>query len=139
MNKTRLLGLAIGFAVIIAAIFVFQVISTKASANSSFSPGIARGNDPLHEPHQANSNVTGQGNSAPISITGNAPTAGPALSNCFSTAYHAADDCDRLASAPFLLQMPGSNSYGPSIKDCFSGEYHAATDCDRDASGINYP
>lgn len=61
--------------------------------------------------------------SAPI-----APGTSPSTNDCFSPVYHAASDCDRLASQAI------AQSVGPTIASCFSAAYHAASDCDRLAS-----
>ena len=54
-----------------------------------------------------------------------AQSVGLATANCYSTAYHAASDCDRLASQVI------AQAVGPTMVNCFSSEYHAASDCDR--------
>ena len=54
-----------------------------------------------------------------------AQSVGLATANCYSTAYHAASDCDRLASQVI------TQAVGPTMVNCFSSEYHAASDCDR--------
>jgi hypothetical protein len=53
--------------------------------------------------------------------------------NCYSTTFHAATDCDRLASGNTGV---GLSTNGVSTSSCFSTAYHAASDCDRLASGI---
>lgn len=65
--------------------------------------------------------------------------------NCFSDLYHAATDCDRLASGATVIQVAalvraglpdtGAKQLGPSSVDCYSAKFHAASDCDRVASG----
>lgn len=57
--------------------------------------------------------------------------AGPSAATCYSDAYHAASDCDRLALQVVTL------SAGPTILDCFTAAYHAASDCDRLSFDLN--
>ncbi len=108
MNKTFLTSLIIGLAVILTAIFAFQAFGSTGSAKES---------------------------SALNSETGIRPTTGPTIKNCYSSAYRAATDCDRLASATILIPVSGNGSNGPTKTDCYSSVYHAVTDCDRLASG----
>jgi hypothetical protein len=50
--------------------------------------------------------------------------------NCYSDQYHAATDCDRLASLNASVPNTGVR-FGPLAQDCFSTRYSAASDCDR--------
>jgi hypothetical protein len=52
---------------------------------------------------------------------------GPTRGDCFSAVYHAASDCDRLASVSPASIQPA----GPTLGNCYSDAYHAASDCDR--------
>jgi hypothetical protein len=139
MKKTNLIGMIIGLAVLLTAIFIFQAFSSANSAQGKDSPSMTRGNYPLHEPHQANLDGEVQASSAPIFVTGEAESIGLTSNNCFSTGFHAATDCDRMASAPSLIPVTGSSAYGPTAADCYSSKFQAATDCDRLASGVVFP
>ena len=134
MNKIRLLSMIIGSAVFLAAIFVFQAFGAAGSAKENSSLAIVRGNYPLHEPHQSDPNVGAAEKSSSNAKTGGPQFVGLSVKNCFSAAYHSATDCDRLASAPYLVQVTEKSSNGPTIKNCISAAYHAASDCDRLAS-----
>ena len=57
--------------------------------------------------------------------------AGPTSSNCFSARFHAASDCDRLASTLATIPVTGAELHGPTTTDCYTTRFHAATDCDR--------
>jgi hypothetical protein len=83
------------------------------------------------------------GNGSPAyAQTENAPS-GPTTQNCFSAAYHAATDCDRLASGATVVQgadlvrpeVPVTGAQQPNSTNCYSARFHAASDCDRLASG----
>jgi len=78
------------------------------------------------------------GFSSPASAQGDTiPLTGPTTGNCFTNSYHAASDCDRLASAQVSIPPTGTGLYGPTMQECYSTRYHAATDCDRLASRLN--
>jgi hypothetical protein len=66
----------------------------------------------------------------------NIQSTGPTTQDCFSARYHAASDCDRLASAHIVIPSTGVILHGPTRRDCFSTRFHAASDCDRLASEI---
>ena len=74
----------------------------------------------------ANAAVSAQG-------TGNSPDNGPTTANCYSDLFHAASDCDRLASGITLVSLSPA---APTANACFSAAYHAASDCDRLASEV---
>jgi hypothetical protein len=57
--------------------------------------------------------------------------AGLSAATCYSDIFHAASDCDRLASQVVTV------SAGPTTLDCFTTAYHAASDCDRLSSDLN--
>ena len=134
MDKIRLLSLIVISAVILTTAFFFQAFGSTGSAKENNAPMITRGEYPLNEPHQSIPNVGAPENSSPSSDTGGPQSFGPTLKNCYSTEYHAATDCDRLASAPYFIPVTVNPSSGLTTKNCYSAEYHAATDCDRLAS-----
>ena len=55
---------------------------------------------------------------------------GPTAMDCYSAQYHAASDCDRLASTQVTILITGAG-IGPVLQDCYSARFHAASDCDR--------
>ena len=69
----------------------------------------------------------------------NPPTTGPTPQDCFSDLFHAASDCDRLASDYVVIPATGASAYGPTITECYTDRFHAATDCDRLASELLFP
>lgn len=72
------------------------------------------------------------GLSAPAFAQGeNPPATGPTSSDCFSASFHAASDCDRLASTLVTIPVTGAMLLGPTLQDCYTTRFHAATDCDR--------
>ena len=104
MNKIRFFGLMVVLTLILGSVTAFQVFSSRASLQVSILP-------------QAG--------------TGNLTPAGPTSVDCYSAAYHAASDCDRLASRQIFNASSGRGANGPVSLNCFSEAYHAATDCDR--------
>ncbi|RPI86010.1 MAG: hypothetical protein EHM41_09595 [Chloroflexi bacterium] len=62
--------------------------------------------------------------------------AGPTTANCYSGEFHAASDCDRLATGTTYLIV---TVLSPTLQDCYSSVFHAASDCDRIASGNFIP
>lgn len=72
--------------------------------------------------------------STPVNAMETRQATGPTTANCYSDEFHAASDCDRLATTPNLAAAGG-----PSLQDCYSSVFHAASDCDRIASGNFIP
>jgi hypothetical protein len=69
----------------------------------------------------------------PVRAADSQQSPGPTLANCWSAEFHAASDCDRLASARTFTSIPTPPG-GPTLANCWSAEFHAASDCDRLAS-----
>jgi hypothetical protein len=86
-----------------------------------------------------------QGSAVPVQAQSGSAPSGPTAQDCFSARFHAAGDCDRIASGVSVIEgaaviqanvpVTGVNLFGPTSKDCFSAKFHAATDCDRLAVG----
>jgi hypothetical protein len=86
-----------------------------------------------------------QGRGVPVQAQSGSAPSGPTAQDCFSARFHAATDCDRIASGTSVIQgaaviqanvpVTGASLFGPGSKDCYSAKYHAASDCDRLASG----
>jgi hypothetical protein len=116
MNKTRFTGLIIVSALILAAALAFYTSSSRASSNADGKSQVSIG--------------------LPDTGSGDLTASGPTRASCFSAAYHAASDCDRLESMQVAFASTLRDANGPNSQNCFSEAYHAASDCDRIASAI---
>jgi hypothetical protein len=74
--------------------------------------------------------------SAVMAQAGSPLPTGPTTGDCFTASYHAASDCDRLASGQAIIPPTGVSAYLPTLQNCFTARFHAASDCDRLASEV---